>query len=76
LPGALEVSARIASADDLEILVRVLEASKANFQKTPGPAKAVRAPEPAAPAAPAPSLSARLQASEETDPPRKRAAQA
>ena len=33
LSGSLEVSARLKSADDLELLVRVLEANKALFTK-------------------------------------------
>ena len=33
LSGSLEISARLKSADDLELLVRVLEANKALFTK-------------------------------------------
>ena len=35
VPGALEVSARLASNDELDILVKVLEANKGSLGKLP-----------------------------------------
>jgi hypothetical protein len=35
VPGALEVSARLASNDELDILVKVLEANKGSLGKSP-----------------------------------------
>ncbi|HXG78438.1 MAG TPA: hypothetical protein VNJ31_03735 [Methyloceanibacter sp.] len=35
VPGALEVSARLASNDELDILVKVLEANKGSLGKAP-----------------------------------------
>lgn len=35
VPGALEVSARLASNEELEILVKVLEANKGSLGKSP-----------------------------------------
>ena len=50
LSGSLEVSARLKSADDLELLMRVLEANKVLFNKAEGlePAILARTDRPAA----------------------------
>ena len=43
LSGSLEVSARLKSADDLELLMRVLEANKVLFNKAEGSKPAILA---------------------------------